>query len=88
MLKEATGGKGVNVILDMVGGDYTAKNVKSLAPEGVLVQIAFMKGPKVEIDLTPIMLKRLTVTGSTLRARSNAQKGAIARRREARGRGR
>lgn len=78
VLKEATGGKGVNVILDMVGGDYTAKNVKSLAPEGVLVQIAFMKGPKVEIDLTPIMLKRLTVTGSTLRARSNAQKGVIA----------
>ncbi|WP_020179756.1 NAD(P)H-quinone oxidoreductase [Methylopila sp. M107] len=78
VLKEATGGKGVNVILDMVGGDYTAKNIKSLAPEGVLVQIAFMKGPKVEIDLTPVMLKRLTVTGSTLRARSNAQKGAIA----------
>jgi NADPH2:quinone reductase len=78
VLKEETGGKGVNVILDMVGGDYTGKNVKSLAPDGVLVQIAFMKGPKVEIDLTPIMLKRLTVTGSTLRARPVAQKGAIA----------
>lgn len=78
VLKEETGGKGVNVILDMVGGDYAAKNIKSLAVEGVLVQIAFMQGPKVQIDLTPIMLKRLTVTGSTLRARSNAQKGAIA----------
>lgn len=78
VLKEATGGKGVNVILDMVGGEYTGKNVKSLAPEGVLVQIAFMQGPKVQIDLTPIMLKRLTVTGSTLRARPTAVKAKIA----------
>lgn len=78
VLKEATGGKGVNVILDMVGGEYTGKNVKSLAPEGVLVQIAFMQGPKVQIDLTPIMLKRLTVTGSTLRARPTAAKAKIA----------
>lgn len=78
VLKEETGGKGVNVILDMVGGDYTAKNIKSLAPEGALVQIAFMKGPKVEIDLTPIMLKRLTVTGSTLRARPTATKAKLA----------
>ncbi len=78
VLKEATGAKGVNVILDMIGGDYTAKNIKSLSVEGVLVQIAFMQGPKVQIDLTPIMLKRLTVTGSTLRPRTVAQKGAIA----------
>ena len=78
VLKEETGGKGVNVILDMVGGEYTGKNVKSLAPEGVLVQIAFMQGPKVQIDLTPIMLKRLTVTGSTLRARPTAVKAKIA----------
>lgn len=78
VLKEATEGKGVNVILDMVGGEYTGKNVKSLAPEGVLVQIAFMQGPKVQIDLTPIMLKRLTVTGSTLRARPTAVKAKIA----------
>lgn len=78
VLKEETSGKGVNVILDMVGGDYTAKNIKSLAPEGTLVQIAFMKGPKVEIDLTPIMLKRLNVTGSTLRARPTAVKAEIA----------
>lgn len=78
VLKAETGGKGVDVILDMVGGDYTARNVKSLAPDGVLVQIAFMQGPKVQIDLTPIMLKRLTLTGSTLRARPVAQKAAIA----------
>ena len=78
VLKEETGGKGVNVILDMVGGEYTNKNIKSLAPEGALVQIAFMQGPKVQIDLTPIMLKRLTVTGSTLRARPVAQKASIA----------
>lgn len=78
VLKEETGGKGVNVILDMVGGEYTGKNVKSLAPEGVLVQIAFMQGPKVQIDLTPIMLKRLTVTGSTLRARPVADKKRLA----------
>lgn len=78
VLKEATGGKGVNVILDMIGGEYTNKNLKSLAPDGVLVQIAFMQGPKVQIDLTPIMLRRLNLTGSTLRARSTAQKGAIA----------
>ena len=78
VLKEETGGKGVNVILDMVGGEYTNKNIKSLAPDGVLVQIAFMQGPKVQIDLTPIMLKRLTVTGSTLRARPTAQKAKIA----------
>lgn len=78
VLKEETGGKGVNVILDMVGGDYTGKNVKSLAVEGTLVQIAFMQGPKVQIDLTPVMLKRLTLTGSTLRARDSAFKGRIA----------
>jgi putative PIG3 family NAD(P)H quinone oxidoreductase len=78
VLKEATGGKGVNVILDMIGGDYTNKNVKSLAPEGVLVQIAFMQGPKVQLDLTPIMLKRLTLTGSTLRARPVKFKAKLA----------
>jgi putative PIG3 family NAD(P)H quinone oxidoreductase len=78
VIKEETGGKGVNVILDMVGGEYTDKNLKSLAVEGVLVQIAFMQGPKVQIDLTPIMLKRLNLTGSTLRARTNLQKGMIA----------
>ena len=78
LLTKATGGKGVDVILDMVGGDYTARNLKLLAPDGRLVQIAFLRGAKVEIDLAPLMLKRLTLTGSTLRARSIAEKGRIA----------
>ena len=72
------GGKGVNVILDMVGGDYVSRNIKSLAPDGRLVNIAFLQGSKVEIDLMPVMLKRLTLTGSTLRARSPEFKAAIA----------
>ena len=78
LLTKATGGKGVDVILDMVGGDYTARNLKLLAPDGRLVQIAFLRGAKVEIDLAPLMLKRLTLTGSTLRARAIAEKGRIA----------
>ena len=78
LLTKATGGKGVDVILDMVGGDYTARNLKLLAPDGRLVQIAFLRGAKVEIDLAPLMLKRLTLTGSTLRARAVEEKGRIA----------
>ena len=78
VVKEATGGKGVDVILDMVGGDYIARDVAALAPEGRLVFIAFLGGPKAEINFMPVMLKRLTITGSTLRARSVAFKGAIA----------
>lgn len=77
-LKDATQGQGIDVILDMVGGDYTARNVTLLRDEGRLVQIAFLKGSKVELDLNAVMRKRLTVTGSTLRPRSVAQKGAIA----------
>ena len=76
---EATDNKGVDVILDMVGGPYTAKNVQALAPEGRLVQIAFLQGAKVELNLQPVMLKRLTITGSTLRPRPIAFKGEIAR---------
>jgi len=72
------GGKGVNVILDMVGGDYVARNIKSLAPDGRLVNIAFLQGSKVELDLMAVMLKRLTLTGSTLRARAPGFKAAIA----------
>ena len=79
-IKEATDGKGVDVILDMVGGDYIARNVKAMAPDGRLVQIAFLSGSKAEINFLPIMLKRLTVTGSTLRPRPVAFKGAIAAR--------
>jgi len=78
VVKEATGGKGVDVILDMVGGDYIARDVAALAPDGRLVFIAFLGGPKAEVNFMPVMLKRLTITGSTLRARSVAFKGAIA----------
>jgi NADPH2:quinone reductase len=61
-----------------VGGDYIPRNVKSLAVEGRLVQIAFLKGSRVELDTSPIMRKRLTFTGSTLRPRSRAEKADIA----------
>jgi putative PIG3 family NAD(P)H quinone oxidoreductase len=77
--KELTGGKGVELVLDMVGGDYLQRNVSALAVEGRLVQIAFLKPSKVEFDFMPMMLKRLTLTGSTLRARSVEQKAEIAR---------
>ena len=75
---KATEGRGVDVILDMVGGDYILRNLKCLAMEGRLVQIAFLKGSTVEINLLPLMMKRQTLTGSTLRPRSVAEKGAIA----------
>ena len=78
-IKEFTAGAGVNVVLDMVGGPYIARNLRSLAMDGRLVLIAFLGGPKVEeMDLLPIMMRRLTVTGSTMRPRTAAQKGAIA----------
>ena len=73
-----TGKKGVDLILDMVGGPYIEKNLKSLALEGRLVQIAFLQPSKVELDFLPIMVKRITFTGSTLRPRTVAQKAAIA----------
>jgi putative PIG3 family NAD(P)H quinone oxidoreductase len=79
-VKDETGGKGADVILDMVGGDYVARNIAALAADGRLVSIAFLKGAKVEVNLMPVMLKRLTLTGSTLRARSVAFKAAIAQR--------
>jgi NADPH2:quinone reductase len=79
VLQEATGGKGVDVILDMVGGSYINRNLKILGLEGRLVQIAFLEGSKAEIDFLPLMMKRQTVTGSTLRPRSVAEKGAIAK---------
>jgi NADPH2:quinone reductase len=77
--KAATGGKGAEVILDMVGGDYIERNYEAAAVEGRVVQIAFQGSPKATVDFRRIMLKRLTHTGSTLRARSVADKGAIAR---------
>jgi putative PIG3 family NAD(P)H quinone oxidoreductase len=73
-----TGSRGVDLILDMVGGTYIEKNLKLLKVEGRLVQIAFLQPSKVEIDLMPIMIKRLTFTGSTMRPRSAANKAAIA----------
>ncbi len=77
--KEATGKRGVDVILDMVGGDYFAKNLDCMAVEGRLVYIASLRGAKVELNIAAMMQKRLTITGSTLRPRSVAEKGAIAR---------
>ncbi len=77
-IKELTQGRGVDVILDMVGGDYVGRNLRALAMDGRLVQIAFMKGSKVEVDLMPVMTRRLTVTGSTLRPRTAQEKAAIA----------
>ncbi len=70
--------KGVNVILDMVGGSYIEKNLRVLALEGRYCFIAFLEGGKAEIDFRPLMMKRQTITGSTLRARPDAQKAAIA----------
>jgi NADPH2:quinone reductase len=78
-VKKATDGKGADVILDMVGGDYIERNYEAAAVEGRIVQIAFQGSPKATVDFRRIMLKRLLHTGSTLRARSVADKGAIAR---------
>jgi len=78
-VKAATGGRGVDVILDMVGGDYVPKELKCLADEGRLVFIAFLRGPKTELDINELMRRRLTLTGSTLRPRPVAFKGAVAR---------
>lgn len=78
VVKQATDGKGVDVILDIVGGDYIARNIASLARDGRLVMIAFLKGSKAEVDFMPVMLKRLTITGSTLRIQSTQRKGEIA----------
>jgi putative PIG3 family NAD(P)H quinone oxidoreductase len=78
VVKEATGKKGVDIILDMVGGDYIQRNISALAPDGRLCYIAFLGGAKAEVDFLPVMLKRITISGSTLRARSVAFKAAIA----------
>ncbi len=70
---------GADVILDMVGGDYIQRNLRALADDGRLVQIAFLQGPKAEINFAPLMMRRQTITGSTLRPQSVAAKAAIAR---------
>jgi NADPH2:quinone reductase len=77
-VQAVTGSKGVDVILDMVGGDYIGKNLKLLATEGRLAFIAFLQGSTAEVDFMRVMLKRQTLTGSTLRARPDSQKAAIA----------
>ena len=78
-IKTLTGGRGVDVILDMVGGPYMARNIRSLGMDGRLVLIAFLEGSKVEnFDFVQIMVRRLTITGSTMRPRTTAQKAQIA----------
>ena len=75
---KATDNKGVNVVLDMVGGDYINRNISCMAVDGRHVSIAFLSGAMLELNMMPIMIRRLILTGSTLRARDNAFKGAIA----------
>lgn len=77
-VKKFTGGKGVNVLLDMVAGDYMKRNFMVMAVEGRIVMIAVLRGPKIKANILPIMLKRLTFTGSTLRARETVFKADIA----------
>ncbi|HEY2941356.1 MAG TPA: NAD(P)H-quinone oxidoreductase [Vicinamibacteria bacterium] len=78
VVRDLTGGRGVDVILDVLGGEELPRNIECLAVDGRLLQIAFLKGPKAEIDLTPILHRRLTLTGSTLRPRPVEEKGTIA----------
>lgn len=78
VIRAVTEGKGVDLVLDMVGGDYIARSIDLLKVEGRHVSIAFLQGPKVTLNLFPVMAKRLTLTGSTLRARPVADKAAIA----------
>ena len=82
--RAATDGKGVDVVLDMIGGPSVMRNVQALAVDGRLSFIAFLEGSRVEVDLLQVMLKRLTITGSTLRARPVAYKGEVAAALEAR----
>lgn len=79
LVKQATEGHGVDVVLDMVGGDYVPRDLQALALDGRLVLIALQRGPKAELNLLPVLQRRLWITGSTLRPRSVEEKGAIAR---------
>jgi NADPH2:quinone reductase len=83
-IRELSSGRGVDVVLDIVGGDYLQRNLDALAPHGRLIQIGLLGGPRADINLSSVMQKRLTITGSTLRPRSVDEKGAIARELEAR----
>ena len=80
VVAQETGGRGVDVIIDMVGAPYIQRNIASLALEGCLVQLAFLEGSRFDFDAMPVMLRRLTLTGSTLRARTAEQKAGIAAR--------
>jgi len=77
--REATGGKGVDVTLDMVGGDYTERNIAAAAEDGRIVQIAVLGGADVKFNIARVMMKRLTLTGSTLRPRTREVKAGFAR---------
>lgn len=76
-VKEETGGKGVDVILDMVGGDYVQRNIDAAAPAGRIVNIAYQKGFKTEVNFAPVLAKRLTLAATTLRSRADIEKQAI-----------
>jgi len=78
VVKAETAGRGVDLVLDMVGGDYLPQNIKCLADDGRLVMIAFLQGPKVELNFAQVMMRRLTITGSTLRPQSDIAKARIA----------
>jgi putative PIG3 family NAD(P)H quinone oxidoreductase len=78
-VKDMTGGRGVDVILDIIGGEYLQRNLSALAFDGRLVQIGLMGGPKAQLNLIPVMQRRLTITGSLLRPRTVEEKGAIAK---------
>ena len=78
-VRTLTSGEGVDVVLDIIGGDYLARNVSCLALNGRLVQVGLIGGAKTQIDLRPLLTKRLTLTGSTLRPRTAEEKGAIAK---------
>jgi len=77
VVKDATGGKGIDVILDMVGGDYIQRNMSAAALWGRIVNIAYMKGLQAEVNFGPMLMKRLSLLATTLRGRTNAEKGAI-----------
>jgi putative PIG3 family NAD(P)H quinone oxidoreductase len=79
VIKDKTGGKGVNFILDMVGGDYIERNLQCVAEDGRIHQIGFLQGPKATVDFTRLMVRRITLTGSTLRPRHIAVKAQLAR---------
>ena len=78
-VRETTDGRGVDMILDMVGGSYISRDLEALAPQGRLVLIAFLGGPKAEVNFLPVLQRHLTITGSTLRPRQVEEKGRLAR---------